>query len=332
MRHLFQDSLVQRLVLVGLIFAAFSMGVPNFASAGNAYSILESCALLGIVAAGLAVTMLAGELDLSVGSVAACAGLIAISMSEHGIFVAVISAVIPCVIYGVIQGYAIARLQMSSLVFTLGTFIGIRGLAYVISQEKTLTLAMSDLSISTGLRERMAIFSPFSLLMIAVLVLLGFLLRYTRMGREVYAIGGARKESRAAGIPQIRPLVFSFACSAGLAALGGALAALRGGSATPGSYENLLLAAVAAALIGGVSVYGGRGNMLGVFIGVLTLQALLSGLQLLGAPNWAANLTTGTILLAFLTVDLANGTSPVATAVHRIAMRARARRRVSAGR
>lgn len=324
MRHLFQDSLVQRLALVALIFAVFSLGVPNFASAGNAYSILESCALLGIVAAGLSVTMLAGELDLSVGSVAACAGLVAISLSGYGFVVAVIAAVVPCVIYGILQGYAIARLQISSLVFTLGTFIGIRGLAYIISNEKTLTLAMSDLWIATALRARIAIFSPFSLLMIAVLVLFGLFLRYTRMGREVYAIGGARKESRAAGIPQVRPLVFSFACSAGLAGLAGALAALRGGSATPGSYENLLLAAVAAALIGGISVYGGRGKMLGVFVGVLTLQALLSGLQLLGAPNWAANLTTGTILLAFLAVDLANGNSPVSTAVHRIAMRTRA--------
>lgn len=325
MGQLLKNSLVQRLLLVGLVIVGFAVSVPNFASSGNAYSILESCALLGIVAAGLAVTMLAGELDLSVGSVAACAGLVAVSLSDHGIFVAVTCAVIPAVLYGVVQGLAIARLQISSLVFTLGTFIGIRGLAYIISDEKTLTLAMSNLSIATGLRERMVIFSPFSLLMIAVLVLLGLFLRFTRAGREIYAIGGARKESRAAGVPQIRPLVVSFACSAGLAGLAGALAALRGGSATPGSYETLLLSAVAAALIGGVSVYGGRGTMIGVFLGVLTLQTLLSGLQLLGSPNWVANLTTGAILLAFLAVDLTNGNSPVATALHRFAMRARFR-------
>lgn len=323
MRDLIKNSLFQRVLLIGLIIIGFSAGVKNFATAGNVYSILESCALLGVVAAGLGVTMLAGELDLSVGSVAACAGLVAVSMSGHGIFVAVACAVIPSLLYGVAQGLAVARLQMSSLVFTLGTFIGIRGLAYVISDEKTLTLAMSNLSMSTSLRERVLIFSPFSLLMIAVLLLIGLFLRYTRMGREVYAIGGARKESRAAGVPQIRPMVFSFACSAGLAGLAGALAAIRAGSATPASHETLLLSAVAAALIGGVSVYGGRGSMLGVFIGVLTLQTLLSGLQLLGAPNWAANLTTGLILLAFLTVDLANGDSPVATAFHRLAMRSR---------
>ncbi len=239
-------------------------------------------------------------------------------MSGYGVFIAVISATIPAVIYGLAQGYAIARLQISSLVFTLGTFIGVRGLAYVISDEKTLTLAISDLGISMGLRERMLfVFSPFSLLMIGVLVACGLFLRYTRFGREIFAIGGARKESRAAGVPQTRPLVISFATSAGLAALAGALASLKGGSATPGGYETVLLTAVTAALIGGVSLYGGRGSVIGVFLGVVTLQVLLSGLQLLGAPNWAANLATGLILLAFLGVDLAHGSSPVANALHR---------------
>ncbi|MGR3376568.1 ABC transporter permease [Salipiger abyssi] len=317
--------LMQRLALLVLAYIVLAATVGNFGSTGNAYAILESSALLGIVAAGLAVNMMTGELDLSVGSVAACAGLVAIMMSGHGIVVAVIAAVVPAVLYGIAQGYAIARLQISSLVFTLGTFIGIRGLAYVISDERTLTLAMSDLGISMAMRERMLlIFSPFSLTMIAVLLLAGLALRYSRPGREIFAIGGARKESRAAGVPQVRPLVLSFATSAGLAALAGALASLKGGSATPGSYETVLLAAVTAALIGGVSLYGGRGSMLGVLIGVLTLQVLLSGLQLLGAPNWAANLATGVLLLAFLGVDLANGTSPVADALRRYSLRARA--------
>lgn len=320
-----RNPLVQRILLAVALYLVFALTIKNFASAGNAYSVLESCALLGIVAAGLAVNMLAGELDLSVGSVAACAGLVAIMVSGQGIVVAVLAAVVPAILFGIVQGYAIARLQIPSLVFTLGTFIGIRGLAYVISDERTLTLDMANLGISLALRERLFIFSPFSLLMIAVLVIAGLLLTYTRIGREIFAIGGARKESRAAGVPQIRPLVVSFAASAGLAALAGALASLRGGSATPGGYETLLLSVVTAALIGGVSLYGGRGSMIGVFIGVVTLQLLLSGLQLLGAPNWAANLTTGLLLLAFLGVDLANGSSPVATALRRHAVRSRGR-------
>ncbi|MCP2138468.1 ribose/xylose/arabinose/galactoside ABC-type transport system permease subunit [Rhizobium sp. SLBN-94] len=321
MTSFFKAPSFKRVVLVCILFAAFSAVSRNFATAGNVYSLLEACAILGIVAAGLGVTMLAGEFDLSVGSIAACAGLIAIMMSDHGILVAVLCAVIPAVIYGAAQGFAIARLQMSSLVFTLGTFIGMRGVAYIISDEKTLTLAMTNLKLASMLRERIVIFSPFSILMVSVLVAMGLFLRYTRYGREIYAIGGARKESRAAGVPQTRPLVIAFASSASLAALAGSLAALRGGSATPGSHETLLLSAVAAALIGGVSVYGGRGSMTGVFLGVLTLQILLSGLQMLGTPNWTANLATGIVLLAFLSVDLTNGRTPIATGLHRLNIR-----------
>lgn len=326
-KSLFHHPVIHRVALAAVIYLSFSLTITNFGSAGNAYAILESCALIGIVAAGLGVTMLAGELDLSVGSVAACAGIIAVSFSHYGVIIAVVAAIVPAVLFGVVQGIAIARLQISSLVFTLGTFIGVRGLAYVLTNERTITLALSDLSISTGLRARYLIFSPFSLLMIATLIFLGLVLRYTRLGREVYAIGGARKESRAAGVSQIRPLIFSFAVSAGLAALAGALASLRGGSATPVGYETLLLAAVTAALVGGVSVYGGRGSMAGVFIGVVTLQFLLAGLQLLGAANWAANLTTGAVLLIFLAVDIANGDSPVGIAMQRLKVRWQARRR-----
>lgn len=315
------NPVMQRMMLSAIVFIYLSLTINGFASGGNLYSILESCALIGIVAAGLGVTMLAGEFDLSVGSVAACAGIVAVSLSGMGIVYAVVIAVAVAAVFGAVQGWAIARLQISSLVFTLGTFIGMRGLAYVLSNEKTVNLAMSDLPVSMALRERIFIFSPFSLLMIAVLIAVGLVLGYTRIGREVFALGGARKESRAAGVPQTRPLVFSFALSAGLAALAGALASLRGASATPTAYETLLLTSVAAVLIGGISVYGGRGSIFGVFVGVLTLQFLLSGLQMVGAPTWAANLTTGIVLLLFLTADIANGASPIGEALQR--MRAR---------
>ncbi|MFJ6095656.1 ABC transporter permease [Williamsia muralis] len=304
-------------MLAALVFAYFAITVRGYATEGNLYAILEACALVGIVAAGLGATMLAGELDLSVASVAACAGIIAVKMSNYGVFVAVASATVVGVVFGLVQGALIARLSIPSLVFTLGTFIGLRGVAYILSNEKTVNIDLTNLAISTNLRERFFIFSPFSLIMIAVMISVGFVLRYMRVGREIYAIGGARKESRAAGVSQSKPLLLAFALSAGLGALAGSLSSLRGASATPAGYETLLVTAVTAALIGGVSLYGGRGGMAGIFIGVLTLQFLLSGLALLGAAFWAASLATGAVLLAFLAVDLANENSPIGQAVRR---------------
>ncbi|OZE79175.1 ABC transporter permease [Rhodococcus sp. 15-649-1-2] len=307
-------------VRVGLalaVFVVFAVSVPGYASTGNVYAILESCALIGIVAAGLAATMLAGELDLSVGSVAACAGVVAVQMAGYGVVVAVISATVIAIIFGALQGILIARLGISSLVFTLGTFIGLRGVAYVLSNERTVTLDLSDLSVTTDLRERLFVFSPFSITMIVIVVAVGCLLQFTRIGREIYAVGAARKESRAAGVSQNKPLILAFTLSAGLAAVAGSLASLRSASATPDGYATLLVTAVTAALIGGISLYGGRGTIVGVFVGVLTLQFLLSGLALQGAPFWASSLATGAVLLAFLAVDIATADSPLGQAIRR---------------
>jgi ribose transport system permease protein len=311
---------VLRVGLAAVVFACFALTLEGFGTSGNVYSVLESCALIGLVAAGLGVTMLAGEFDLSVASVAACAGVIAVKSADLGLVPAVALATAAGAVYGICQGWAIHRFGISSLVFTLGTFIGVRGLAYLLSGEKTVVLDLSQLPMSQTLRERIAVFSPFSITMLVLLALLWLFLQYTRLGREIYAIGGARRESKAAGVPQRRGLITAFATSAGLASLAGALGSIRAASAAPGSYDSLLLAAVTAALIGGLSLYGGRGSMVGVLIGVLTLQFLISGLSLAGAPFWAANLATGALLLAALVIDLSATGSPVRRQVRQLLM------------
>lgn len=127
--RILHHDLILRIALAVLVFLFFALTTGGYASSGNIYAILESCALVGIVAAGLGVTMLAGELDLSVGSIAACAGIVAVQMSGSGVVVAVAAATIAGVAFGVVQGALIARLNISSLVFTLGTFIALRGVA-----------------------------------------------------------------------------------------------------------------------------------------------------------------------------------------------------------
>jgi ribose transport system permease protein len=300
------------------VFAFFSITISGYASLGNVYSILESCALIGLIAAAVGTTMIAGELDLSVSSVAACAGVIAVKSSDLGLVPAVLIATVIGALYGAIQGWWIHRLAISSLVLTLGTFIGIGGAAYLLADERTIILDLSQLGMAQALRERFWIFSPFSATMLILLLLVGLLLRYTRIGREIYALGGGRHESKAAGVPQARGMILAFALSGGLASLAGAMASIRAGSAAPGSYGDLLLTGVTAALIGGVSLYGGRGSMASVILGVLTLQFLLSGLALQGAAFWAANLATGAVLLVAIGIDLAAEDSPARRMLHRL--------------
>jgi ribose transport system permease protein len=129
-------------------------------------------------------------------------------------------------------------------------------------------------------------------------------LRYTMWGREIFAIGGGRAEARAAGVPIVRPMVISFALSATLAGLAGAVSSVRLASATPLGFDTLLLSAVTACLIGGIALEGGRGTVLGILIGLFTMRFLVGGVASLGAPYWLQSLAIGALLIFVLVVQL----------------------------
>lgn len=276
---------------------------PNFGGSSSAYSVLEGSALLGLVALGLSVTIIVGEFDLSVGSMAAVAGVIAILCAPMGLVLAIVIPVICGIAFGILQGYLIVKFQINSLVLTIGTLILLRGVAYMLSGNAPLPL--SDYSVSDPMLERFGVFSISSIVALAVLTVLGMFLSYTKWGREIYAIGGAAREAVTAGVPKIRPITISFAMSAGCASLAGAMATIRGGSAAPENYSGLLLAAAAAALLGGISLYGGRGTVINVFIGSAILSLIASGLAVRGSDAATVQLVTGILLLIAICLELA---------------------------
>lgn len=294
--------LLSRLVLFVVIFAFFANLDSRFATTNNIFTIFEGFAFLGLGALAVAVTIIAGEFDLSIGSTAAVAGILAVKLAGLGVIPAVI---ITCAIgagFGAMQGLAIHRLKIHSLVFTLGTLIALRGLAFIISQEKSVVL--ENLELAKGVKTQLFIFSPFSLATIAVFVLVGAFLRYVRYGREIHAVGGGRDEAVAAGVPLSRPIVISFALSATMASMAGALTSLKSGSAGPNGFDNLLLPAVTAALIGGVSLFGGKGTAFGVAVGTLTIRCVVSGLSLGGSPFYVLTLATGVLLVLVIAIEL----------------------------
>ena len=315
-----------RLALFVGVFAVFAIADRRFATPNNIFTIFEGFAWLGLAALAVGLTIIAGELDLSVGSVAAVAGIIAVSIVEDiGLVGAVVVAALLGMAYGAVQGYLIHRLRIHSLVFTLGTLIGLRGLAFMISGENT--VVMKNLDIADVVRNQLWIFSPFSLVTILVFTLVGLFLVYTRYGREIFAIGGGRQEAAAAGVPLVRPLVLAFALSGSMAALAGALTSIKSGSAGPAAFEQLLLPAATAALIGGVSLLGGKGSVAGIVIGTLTLRFITSGLSLGGAPFYVLTLATGAVLIVVVVLELVVERPVVRAALRR----RRARRRAHPG-
>lgn len=295
-------SLLSRIGILVAIFVLFSIGNPNFASFDNIYAIMEGFALFGLVAAGVAATMLVGELDLSVGSVAAVAGIIAVNLTGLGLLPAVLITMAIAAAYGIAQGWIIARTGINSLVFTIATLILIRGVAFMLSPEAAL-MPLERIWMSDFLIFRLWIFSPFSILTILAVTALGLFLAFSRWGREMMAFGGARNEARAAGVNTRRPIIIAFLVSGLFAGLAGALASIKSASAAPFSYEAWLLTAVTAALVGGVSLYGGKGTMLGVVIGVLVLRTLTAGIASRGAAIYVEALATGVVLLIVLIVE-----------------------------
>lgn len=294
--------MASRLVLALAVFAYFALSEDRFFTTNNVFTIFEGFAQLGLAATAIGLTIIAGELDLSIGSAAAVAGILAVTWAGLGLIPCVVLVTLVGAGFGALQGYAIHRLKIASIVFTLGTLIALRGLAFLISNEDT--VVVPDLDIAKVVKHQLWIFSPFSLVTIGVLVATALLLRYSRWGRELYAIGGGRSEAVAAGVPLRRPLVLTFMLSGAMAGLTGALTSLKSGSAAPGGFGDLLLPAATAALIGGVAISGGSGSVLGIAVGSLTLRFVTSGLSLRAAPFYVLTLATGLLLLFVIAIEL----------------------------
>lgn len=294
-------SYLRPVALLVATLAVMSIAVDSFSGQSAAFAIFEQVALLGLLALGTSVTMLAGELDLSIVSTAAVAAIVGASLSGQGVVVMVVAAVAAGGAIGGVQGYLIGRLRINSIMFTIGTSILLGGLAFVMADNKPVLL--SNFAVSDPFLEQYGAFSLSSIIAVAAFVLIGVFFGLTRLGRHVCAIGGGRHEAEAAGIRTSRVLAFAFAVSGACAGLAGVLACLRSGSAAPGSFSELLLPAVAACLIGGISLQGGRGTVVNVLLGVAMLGTISAGLAVNGSPASVNQLAQGALLLLLLALE-----------------------------
>ncbi|GHE06974.1 ABC transporter permease [Klenkia taihuensis] len=291
--------------ILALVIVAVLVVAPDFVGQPAAFSVLERLVPLGIITAGIAVTMIVGELDLSIASVAALSGATAILLSNSGLGLVPVLLVATAAgaAVGALQGWAVARLGISSLVLTVGTLILFRGATSLVTGGVPIT--PDDYGVSDQLLMRYGVLSPTSITALLVLVVLGVFLSRTRPGMALYAVGGGRNEAVAAGVPLRPTLVIAFAISGGCGALAGALSSLRSASATPDGFTNMLLLGVAAALVGGISLAGGRGGMVNVLLGVVITSTLAAGLSSVGFKAFVAELFTGVLLLAVIGADAA---------------------------
>ncbi|MCA8836050.1 MAG: ABC transporter permease, partial [Proteobacteria bacterium] len=254
----------------------------------------------GLVGLALTLCIIAGEIDLSIGSNAALAAVITVRFTDSlGSPTALLIALLVSTSIGAVQGYFIAYLRVRAIVLTVGTLMLLRGVALFAAEEKTVML--TDFRVPDFISTKMlGYFSPASLLVIFVFIVVAAFMNYTRFGREIYAIGGARKEALAAGINLKRPMIIVFAISGLCAGLGGAIIGLRSGTAQALGLQYVLLAGTVAAFIGGVSILGGKGGVVGAAIGTLTVNFLNTGLVFNVTPAFLVQLYLGVLLIVVI--------------------------------
>ena len=246
------------ILLAICVYGYFALTNDLFATHRTTFAIMERFAVLGLVGLALTLCIIAGEIDLSIGSNAALAAVITVRFTDSlGAPNAMLIALAVSTTIGIIQGYFIAYLRVRAIVLTVGTLMLLRGVALFAAEEKTVML--TDFRVPDFISTKMFIyFSPASLLVIAMFIVVGLFMSFTRYGREIYAIGGARKEALAAGIDLKRPMIIVFAISGFCAGLGGVIIGLRSGTAQALGLQYLLLAGTVAAFIGGVSIWAAR--------------------------------------------------------------------------
>jgi ribose transport system permease protein len=310
------------LLIVLAAFASTPLLTGRALAPFDVYNALQGFAQLGLLALAIGITMIAGEFDLSVVGTYALGGMLAVQTGATSPALGVLVAVAAGAAVGALQGGLIARLRIPSIPVTLGTYIGLLGLTYTMSGGLSRTYPNSDATLWVD-QTVAGFFSPRSLLALAAFLIAALVLGGTKLGRELRAIGGDRRASRVAGVNVDRRIVGIFTASGALAALGGCLLCYSYASANPDPGLQPLILAAVAALLGGVSLAGGRGAPLGLLGGALSVALLTQIVAVTALPDYSTQLLYAALLGVIVAVE-----SP---GLHQTVARLRARRVRSAG-
>jgi ribose transport system permease protein len=290
------------LLLVVIAFAGTPLATGAALTTFDVYNALQGFAQIGLLALAIGLTMIAGEFDLSVVGTYAVGGMIAVQAGQSSAVLGVLTAVGVGAAIGAVQGGLIAWLRIPSVPVTLAAYIALLGLAYALSDGRSVTFTNRDATLWVD-RTTAGIFSPRSLITLGAFVLAAVVLGFTRLGAELRAIGGDRRAARVAGVRVDRNLVLLFTAAGTLAALGGALLNFSFASANPDPGLRPLLIATVAALLGGVSLAGGRGTPAGLLAGAMSVALLAQIVAVAYLPDYSTQLFYAALLAVVVAVD-----------------------------
>lgn len=287
--------------VLALLIVFFSLQTPYFMTPFNMSNVLFQAALIGFIAIGLTPVLINGNVDLSVGAMVGLSACLAVGLQPLGLWPAILIAILACVALGLFNGVIVEFTGINSFIVTLAAMLGIRGLAFFYAGDVSLSAPNNDL-INLG----MAMAGPVSAiaaLFVVMTVLFHLMLRHTIHGRETYAVGGSRQAAINAGIRVRRNVIVNFALSGAMAGLAGVAMAAQLGAATPSYGAQYELWAIIAIVLGGTSLAGGRGTVIGTFGAVLALAVLRNGLNFINVSGFYVLVILGLTLIVALTLD-----------------------------
>ena len=299
--HARENFIVVSLLLLILFF---SLVTDNFFSFVTLTTILNQLPALTIVTVGMTLVLIVGGIDLSVGSVLGfSATVVGVALLNWGLplYAACLLAIGTGILCGSMNGILVAYLSLPSFIVTLGMLEMARGMAYITTNSQTMYIGASIQKLALPIAGTGV--SVALIFALATVIVGQFILTKTVMGRYITATGTNARAARMSGIDTRRYRLLVLAVSGALAGLGGVFNAAYLGSADPNAGSGLELAAIAAAVIGGTSLMGGRGTVIGAFAGVLIVAVLQNGLAQVGVSEPAKRLITGGVIIIAVFLD-----------------------------
>ncbi len=298
-------SLIQRqgvLVALGLLLLFGALRYDNFISGYNIASVLRYNSMFGLIALGMTFVIITGGIDLSVGSVAALASVVAALLSPYGLAAGTVGPVLVGTLLGLVNGLVITRLHVLPFITTLAMLLGARGLALIVANNQSVSVSYETNFTTLGQGDLLGM--PIPAILLAAAFLLGsLLLNRSRFGRHVLAVGGNEEAARLMGLPVDRIKIAVYTLSGGLAGLAGVILASQFGAGQPTEGLGWELSAIASVVVGGTLLTGGMGSVGATLVGVLLLGMIFNilnfenGRGLISLSAYWQSVIRGTFLL-----------------------------------
>ncbi len=296
-----------------LVYGVFVLiAPPSFATARNMEMIARQTTIVGVAALGMTMVIISGGIDLSVGSIVALSTVVIAWLLRYtGVspLTAAVGGVAAAAFFGLVSGMLITRLRVVPFIVTLGMMLVVRGAAKGIGREQKIDVDperlqwLEELLASLPKERSWMLLPPGVWVLIILAVAVAALLRYTRLGRHTFAIGSNEQTARLCGVAVERVKVLVYTICGAFAGLAGLMQFSRLTVGDPTVAVGLELNVIAAVVIGGGSLGGGEGSILGTLAGALLMTTIASGCTQMGLPNWVQEIITGAIIVVAVALD-----------------------------